>query len=61
MVLMVAAPLGSWIASSVRDQTGSYTPAFAGFALMNAAVLLALAALRRERAGGARQERASSS
>jgi MFS family permease len=61
MVLMVAAPLGSWIASSVRDLTGSYTPAFAGFAAMNAAVLPALGALRRERAGGARQERASSS
>jgi hypothetical protein len=33
----------------VRDQTGSYTPAFAGFSVMNAAVLLSLFALRRER------------
>ncbi len=61
MVLMVAAPLGSWIASSVRDHTGSYTPAFAGFAAMNAAVLLALSALRPERVGTGRQPRASSS
>lgn len=48
MALMVAAPLGSWIASSVRDRTGSYAPAFAGFALMNALVFLSLLALRRE-------------
>ena len=48
MALMVAAPLGSWIASSVRDATGSYTPAFAGFALMNAAVLGSLLFVRRE-------------
>jgi MFS family permease len=48
MALMVAAPLGSWIASSVRDQTGSYAPAFAGFAVMNALVFAALFALRRE-------------
>jgi MFS family permease len=48
MALMVAAPLGSWIASSVRDQTGSYTPAFAGFAVMNALVFASLFALRRE-------------
>lgn len=50
MALMVAAPLGSWIASSVRDHTGSYTPAFAGFAVMNAVVWLSLFALRRETA-----------
>jgi MFS family permease len=49
MALMVAAPLGSWIASNVRDATGSYTPAFAGFAGMNAAVLASLLLVRRER------------
>jgi cyanate permease len=48
MALMVAAPLGSWISSAVRDATGSYTPAFAGYALMNFIVLTSLALLRRE-------------
>ena len=48
LALMVAAPLGSWIASSVRDATGSYEPAFAGFAVSNALVFASLFALRRE-------------
>jgi MFS family permease len=53
MALSVAAPLGSWIASSVRDTTGSYEPAFAGFAVMNFLVLALLFGVRRERAAGA--------
>jgi len=48
MALMLAAPLGSWISSSVRDQTGSYTPAFGGFAVMNFAVFALLFLVRRE-------------
>ncbi|HEU4429505.1 MAG TPA: MFS transporter [Myxococcota bacterium] len=48
MALVIAAPLGSWISSTVRDTTGSYTPAFTGFALMNAAVLASLPLVRRE-------------
>ncbi len=48
LALMVAAPLGSWISSSVRDSTGSYEPAFAGFAVMNFVVFAALFLLRRE-------------
>ncbi len=53
MALSGAAPLGSWIASSVRDTTGSYEPAFAGFAVMNFLVLALLFLVRRERAAGA--------
>jgi MFS family permease len=48
LALILAAPLGSFISSSVRDTTGSYTPAFAGFALMNFAVLALLFFVRRE-------------
>ncbi len=53
MALLFAAPLGSWISSSVRDTTGSYVPAFAGYAVMNLVVLLALVGLRRETAARA--------
>ena len=51
LALMVAAPLGSWISSTVRDVTGSYTPAFAGYALMNAAALASLLFIRPETSG----------
>jgi MFS family permease len=48
MSLFVAAPLGSQVTSAVRDATGSYTPAFAGFAVLNVAMLAALFFVRRE-------------
>jgi len=49
--LCVAAPLGSQVTSAVRDVTGSYTPAFAGFAVLNVAMLAALFFVRREVSG----------
>ena len=48
MSLFVAAPLGSMVTSHVRDVTGSYEPAFAGFAVLNVAMLGALYFVRRE-------------
>jgi sugar phosphate permease len=48
MSLCVAAPLGSQVTSAVRDATGSYTPAFAGFAVLSVAMLAALSFVRRE-------------
>lgn len=48
MSLFVAAPLGSMVTSRVRDVTGSYEPAFAGFAVLNVAMLAALWFVRRE-------------
>jgi predicted MFS family arabinose efflux permease len=51
MSLCIAAPLGSQVTSAVRDATGSYTPAFAGFAVLNVAMLAALFFVRREVSG----------
>ncbi len=48
MGLGVAGPLGSYFASRVRDVTGSYEPAFAGFAALNLVVLASLFFVRRE-------------
>jgi MFS family permease len=48
MSLLVAAPLGSMVTSRVRDVAGSYEPAFAGFAVLNLAMLAALYFVRRE-------------
>jgi len=46
--LFLAAPLGSQVTSAVRDATGSYAPAFAGFAVLNLAMLIALYFVRKE-------------
>lgn len=48
MTLLLAAPLGSSVTSLVRDLTGSYQPAFAGFSVLNLIVLGALWFVRRE-------------
>src|SRR5262249_47661098 len=49
LALLPGGGLGPLFAATVHDQTGSYTPAFAVFAALNAVALASLLLLRSER------------
>jgi MFS family permease len=53
MLTFLASPLGAILAGYVRDVTGSYDPAYAAFAAMNALAFVLLLGLRDERSGAA--------